>query len=373
MIINKNITKLDLSGKGLDKFPTEILNLKNLKKLNLSNNKIKQLPKNIDNLKRLENLDLSSNQLTAIYANVCKLNKLKVLILNNNYIKNIPVQLFELKELRKLSLSRNLLDTIPDEFRNLKKIEFLNISNNRFTEFPKIVLNINSLKTIWLSNNHFKDFPTNELLKNLFNLKSLYCFGVSSNQREEISKDYMKLSQIKGNCIRELKQLNMRIRTEQKNDRKSEASQNQRKKIFISYAKKDVKWLEKVKPFVKALNYEGNEIDIWSDQRIKAGEKWKKEIDISLENSNIAILIISSDFLVSDFIQNNELPILLKNAEEKGTKILALIVRPCRFIENKKLSQFQAVNDPKTPLSGLSDSEQEELLLKLTYDIEEYI
>ena len=53
-----------------------------------------------------------------------------------------------------------------------------------------------------------------------------------------------------------------------------------------------------------------------------SGEKWKQKIEKALNDASIAILLISADFIASDFIINNELQPLLKNAEEKGTVIL---------------------------------------------------
>jgi hypothetical protein len=115
-------------------------------------------------------------------------------------------------------------------------------------------------------------------------------------------------------------------------------------------------------------------IDVWDDTRIKSGQKWKEEIKIALEEAYIAILIVSADFLASDFIIKNELPPLLKNAEEDGTKIIPVIANPCRFIKNKQLSQFQSVNDPTTEiLSSVSKSKQEAIYVRLTNDIESYV
>jgi hypothetical protein len=59
-------------------------------------------------------------------------------------------------------------------------------------------------------------------------------------------------------------------------------------------------------------------IDLWVDTKINVGEKWKEKIQQALDRAAIAILLISADFLASDFIIDNELPPLLKAAEEKG-------------------------------------------------------
>ena len=77
--------------------------------------------------------------------------------------------------------------------------------------------------------------------------------------------------------------------------------------------------------------------------------------------------------MASDFVNNNELPHLLKAAENDGATIIPLILKPCRFEKNKKLSEFQPVNSPANPLSKLLEAEQEEILLKLTDRVAELI
>ena len=54
----------------------------------------------------------------------------------------------------------------------------------------------------------------------------------------------------------------------------------------------------------------------------------------------------------------------------EGAIILPLIVGPCRFVETPELSQFQAVNAPSQALSILPKHEQDEILFKLSRDVE---
>jgi len=81
--------------------------------------------------------------------------------------------------------------------------------------------------------------------------------------------------------------------------------------VFISYNHKDKDSLERVQVHLRPL-VKQNKIDLWDDTRIKAGEKWKEGIEKALRNAKIAILLLSADFLASDFIVDNELPPLLK-------------------------------------------------------------
>lgn len=374
---SKNISKLDLSNSNLTDFPKEILSLKNLRKLNLSNNKISIIPREIEKLKNLELLDLSNNKITDFYAKICSLKKLEVLNLNNNKIKTVPKQIINLQRLKILQLANNKINTLPDNFKQLEFLQKLNISKNLFSEFPLQILEVSSLKFLWLNNIELEIFPILKIPSSLPNLTKIYCYGSIAN-KNTLDKDFVKLTQIKGSSLLELIKLSNSYRI---NNMKPKVKQSiikgdvhvQKNKIFISYSHLDCEWLKKVQTNLKVLKFNEYDFDLWDDTRIKSGDKWKIEIENALSIAGIAILIVSTDFLASDFVRSNELPTILKNAEEKGTKILPLIVRPCRFTKDKYLSMFQSVNDPNKALSTLSESDKEIELLKLTEDVSEIL
>ncbi len=147
----------------------------------------------------------------------------------------------------------------------------------------------------------------------------------------------------------------------------------ERNKIFISYSHKDKMWLEKIRTHLKLLENEGIPIDVWDDTQIKAGTKWDKEINKALKSTKIALILITTDFLASDFITKVELPSLLKAAEDDGAVIIPVIIKPSRFLRQKNLSQFQAINNPDKPLIELSEGEQDRILVDITDTIEEYL
>lgn len=150
--------------------------------------------------------------------------------------------------------------------------------------------------------------------------------------------------------------------------RESEKKQS----VFISYSHEDTEYLDRLLIHLKPLEREGL-IDLWVDTRLRAGDRWKKEIEKALAKSNVAVLMVSADFLASDFITSNELPPLLRDAEEKGTRIIPVIVKPCRFKRDRNLLHFQAINDPKNSLILLSTGQQELLYDSLCAEIERSI
>jgi hypothetical protein len=101
------------------------------------------------------------------------------------------------------------------------------------------------------------------------------------------------------------------------------------KKIFISYSHKDEDVKKELDTHFAALKRSGK-IETWHDRKIVAGDDWDKTILDALLNSDIALLLLSPDFMESDYIWNTE---ILK-AIENGVRIIPIFVRPCDFKES---------------------------------------
>lgn len=144
---------------------------------------------------------------------------------------------------------------------------------------------------------------------------------------------------------------------------------NGRTKVFISYSHKDVKWLQRLRVHLRPLERE-HRIETWDDTRIKPGSRWREEIQEALAAAKVAVVLVSADFLASDFIATDELPPLLSAAEKDGAVILPVILSPSRFLRTTSLAQFQAVNDPSKPLIGMAKGGQEAVLVKVSEAIE---
>lgn len=145
-----------------------------------------------------------------------------------------------------------------------------------------------------------------------------------------------------------------------------------RTKIFISYSHQDAAWLERLRVHLRPLERDFG-ADVWDDTRIQSGAKWREEIARALESARVAILLVSADFLGSDFIAGNELPSLLKAAEEEGTVILPIILNHSGFMRNEALSRFQAFNPPSKPLLDMPRGKQAAVLEKVAERVAELL
>jgi hypothetical protein len=138
---------------------------------------------------------------------------------------------------------------------------------------------------------------------------------------------------------------------------------------FICYSHADEKWLKRVRVHLRPLERR-RVFKLFDDSQIEPGKRWKDEIKAALDRARVAILLVSADFLASEFIAENELPPLLKKAKNGGAIILPVIVSHCGFLKEDGLADYQAVNDPSKPLDSLTESESEKVLTKLADAVE---
>jgi len=139
---------------------------------------------------------------------------------------------------------------------------------------------------------------------------------------------------------------------------------------FICYSHADEKWLKRVRVHLRPLERR-RVFKLFDDSQIQPGTHWKDEIKAALDRARVAILLVSADFLASDFIAENELPPLLKKAQRGGATIIPVIVSPCGFLRETKLADYQSVNDPTKPLEGMTYGESEQMLVRLSEAVEE--
>lgn len=134
--------------------------------------------------------------------------------------------------------------------------------------------------------------------------------------------------------------------------------------IFVSYAHADHNWLDRLRVHLRPLERNGR-VKLWHDRKIRPGDDWRREIEQALHNSSVAILIVSSHFMASDFIYANELPPLVQRAKRDGVSVFPLMVGHCLFDEDEFLSNFQTFNDPEWPLSRLDSPAVDRVLVNL--------
>lgn len=101
-----------------------------------------------------------------------------------------------------------------------------------------------------------------------------------------------------------------------------------------------MKWKNRLGTQLEVLSLKGF-YDVWDDQRIKVGDAWRDEIEKALNEADIAILMISADFLTSKFIQSEEIPKILGRRKKEGLWVIPIFLKPCPLEKVDWLSVIQ--------------------------------
>jgi hypothetical protein len=139
-------------------------------------------------------------------------------------------------------------------------------------------------------------------------------------------------------------------------------------KVFISYSHKDKKWKNRIVKHLSVLEKE-IKLEVWDDERIAAGSKWLLDIEQAIQTCDVALLLISVDFLNSKFILDQEVPKLLERKIKEGIHIVPVILRACLWKRVDWLAGIQARPQGAAHLSSFSDDEAESALTALAEEV----
>ena len=140
-----------------------------------------------------------------------------------------------------------------------------------------------------------------------------------------------------------------------------------RHQIFISYSHKDNRQVEELKIMLKG-KFQDESILLWDDSRIRPGEKWEEEINKGLSSARVVVLLVTNNFLASEFIMKKELPHIITREKEGVTKVTWIYWGHCNY-EGTELEKYQALNELSRPLSILGKAEREGRLSEIVHNI----
>jgi TIR domain len=98
--------------------------------------------------------------------------------------------------------------------------------------------------------------------------------------------------------------------------------------MFISYAHEDEPLRSELQKHLSLLQRQGL-ISTWQDRQITAGTKWAQEIDEHLKSASIILLLVSADFVASDYCYGVEMQRALDRDKAGQARVIPIIVRPC--------------------------------------------
>lgn len=127
-------------------------------------------------------------------------------------------------------------------------------------------------------------------------------------------------------------------------------------KVFISYSHKDEAYREELETHIKILSRRGL-ISVWHDRKIGGGREWKGEIDKNLREADIILLLISADFIASDYCYDVEVDQALQNHENGRSTVVPIIVRTSH-LKGSKFMHLQALPTDARAISTWADRDE---------------
>ena len=130
--------------------------------------------------------------------------------------------------------------------------------------------------------------------------------------------------------------------------------------VFISCSHKDSQERDKLLEHLGVLQSAGR-IYVWhAEDQIGPGAEWEQEITQAIARATVAILLITNNYLTSDFILNAEIPALLqRRSAREGLAIVPIIAKPCAWREFPWLAEIQVRPKDSQPLWSKGDIDGE--------------
>ena len=119
--------------------------------------------------------------------------------------------------------------------------------------------------------------------------------------------------------------------------------------VFYSYSHKDESWLRRLETFLAPLR-QNKLIDEWHDRKIRPGADWNSEIDSRIQSADLAIMLLSSDFLASEYCFGVEMETALARVKSNDLQLVPVLMRHCLW-EESQFSELQMIPRDEKPVS----------------------
>lgn len=121
-------------------------------------------------------------------------------------------------------------------------------------------------------------------------------------------------------------------------------------RAFISYSHQDVDALKRLHVHLANLRREGR-VNTWFDREILAGNVLDDEISQQLEAADLFLLLVSPDFIASNYCVEREMQRALERHDAGEAQVVPIIIEPCEWAAMPELRRLKAVPKDGVPVS----------------------
>ena len=127
-------------------------------------------------------------------------------------------------------------------------------------------------------------------------------------------------------------------------------------RVFMSYSHKDEALRNELEVQLAVLKREGL-IEVWHDRRMVAGDQFDASIEAEMDSADVVLLLVSPDFLASDYCFNIEKTRALERHRRGEARLISVILRPCDW-QNTDLRELLATPTDGRPVTRWPDRDE---------------
>ncbi|MBD2683645.1 MULTISPECIES: TIR domain-containing protein [Nostoc] len=127
-------------------------------------------------------------------------------------------------------------------------------------------------------------------------------------------------------------------------------------KVFFSYSHKDEALRDELANHLIMMKRQGV-IEAWHDRQITAGTEWANAIDENLEVADIILLLVSANFLASDYCYDKEMKRAMERHETRQARVIPIIIKPSDW-NGAPFGKLQALPKNAKPVTTWQDQDE---------------
>ncbi|TDK26186.1 toll/interleukin-1 receptor domain-containing protein [Luteimonas aestuarii] len=127
-------------------------------------------------------------------------------------------------------------------------------------------------------------------------------------------------------------------------------------RVFLSYSHADAQWRDQIEKQLSALQRQGV-IEVWHDRRIEPGQDFAQQIDDHVNQDEIILLLVSSDFIHSSYCYEIEMQRAMERHAAGEAVVIPVILRACDWT-SLPFGKLQAVPEDGKPIKQWADPDE---------------
>ena len=127
-------------------------------------------------------------------------------------------------------------------------------------------------------------------------------------------------------------------------------------KLFCSYSHADKKFRAQLEIHLALLRQQ-DAIHVWHDRLIEPGSDWKRDIDKNLEEADIVLLLVSADFINSQYCMGVEMKRALERQNNGSARVVPILIRKCD-LEGAPFTSLQFLPTGSKPVKKWRDRDE---------------